>query len=250
MGCPLEIRRSITAGLRPSQHAEKKMVMKSLAQVVRNGVDCFFAITEPNDYIQRHHLQGRFYEEEELAMIERLVPQGSNILDIGSNIGNHTVFFAKHLNAKAIIPFEVNPKAAENLIYNVQLNGLSAVDLSYLGVGLGDKVQVFAMDEVARNSGANRLLKDKPGNFITVRGDDLVDDFDPDFVKMDVEGLEIECIDGLRATLDRSRPALFIEVWNGSKDKLVSLLEERHGYRVVETFRRYKHNINIFFEAA
>src|SRR5687767_12439476 len=47
-----------------------------------------------------------FFEAGLLSKVRSRIPPGSTILDVGANIGNHTVFFASFCDAKNVIAFE------------------------------------------------------------------------------------------------------------------------------------------------
>ena len=51
------------------------------------------------DYITKRLKLGRFYEIEMLTHLQKVIPQGSTIIDAGAFIGNHSLFFAKHCKA-------------------------------------------------------------------------------------------------------------------------------------------------------
>jgi hypothetical protein len=91
------------------------------------------------DTIMGQNAYGYFYEIEELAIIARHFRPGSIMLDVGANIGNHTIYAAKFLGARRIICIEPNPEAIKILRINVDLNQLhEQVDMRYLGLGLSD----------------------------------------------------------------------------------------------------------------
>ena len=56
---------------------------------------------------------------------------------------------------------------------------------------------------------------------------------DPAFVKIDVQGSELDVLDGMRETLDRSKPLLLLECEPKTRDAILSLLEELH-YEAVD----------------
>ena len=120
-----------------------------------------FCGTMWRDPIQRRHRDGQFYEQEELELIAGLVPQGATIVDIGANIGNHTLFFAQMMRAARVIPFEPNPLAFEVLIAHVIANGIAdKVDLRNLGLGLSDApAEGFGMEARQRNLGAASMIE-------------------------------------------------------------------------------------------
>lgn len=218
------------------------------------GQEFVFWIENEADQIQREHRRGRFYEIEELQIIRSHAGSAKVFYDIGSNVGNHLVFMGKILGAELIVPFEANPKAVATLRKNIAANGLDeVVDSRMLGIGLGagDEVrQVFSRH--ANNLGAARLKKYKPeqvgedGFFekVEVRALDSLDLVRaPDFVKIDVEGMELDVLDGMSLCIKRSRPAMFIEVSNQNAETFLSWVE-KNDYRVAETFTRYQSSIN------
>ena len=86
-----------------------------------NGQQVSMFVVNEWDYIQAHHLKGRFYEQEELELIGRHF-KGGVFVDVGANIGNHTIYALKFLGATKVIAFEPNPAAARILKVNLALN--------------------------------------------------------------------------------------------------------------------------------
>ncbi|MGB7322155.1 MAG: FkbM family methyltransferase [Albidovulum sp.] len=165
------------------------------------------------DLIQRTHRQGRFYEQSELWLIRRHFPVGGCFVDIGANVGNHSLFVAMFCAASVVVPVEPNPEANNLLIANVLVNGLGGVfDVNHLGLAFGEHASTGnRMEERDHNLGAARLLP-TGGTIDVVRGDDILRDYAPAFIKVDVEGMELDVLRGLENTLARHRPTLFVEV--------------------------------------
>jgi hypothetical protein len=76
-----------------------------------------------------------------------------------------------------------------------------------------------------------------------VRGDDMLMQRQVDFIKMDVEGMEMLALAGLAETIARWRPPMFIEVENRNAKAFREWLEA-HRYVTVDTYRRYPSNEN------
>lgn len=76
-----------------------------------------------------------------------------------------------------------------------------------------------------------------------VRGDDLLQRRRVDFIKMDVEGMEIRVLHGLAETIARWRPVMFIEVDQGNTNDFEDWVL-RNDYVAVRRFRRYPENEN------
>ncbi|WP_417526082.1 FkbM family methyltransferase [Marinovum sp.] len=203
-----------------------------------------FCVNMKNDPVQRNHRRGQFYEMSELSRLSSVFPEGGVFVDIGANVGNHTLFAALFLGASRVIPFEPNPKAFELLVSNVLVNGLrDIVDLSRLGVGVSDaEAGGFAMQDRDRNLGGARMLEGQ-GELAVHRGDALLEDVTPDFIKIDVEGMELQVLAGLSGVLERARPVMMVEVDNSVEAAFLDWVAAQ-GYAVVSTHQRYRLNKN------
>lgn len=209
-----------------------------------NGRQIAFCLDREHDPIQRHHRKGAFYEARELAHLREVVEPGATIIDIGANIGNHTMFFALELNAARVIPIEPNPVAYRLLISNVVLNRLRRViDLGFLGVGLSDRREDgFGVEDRDRNIGAARMLPGE-GSIETHPGDALFANVAPELIKIDVEGMEMQVLAGLERIIARHKPALFVEV-DLENDMAFHTWLASQGYGAVQRWQRYKSNRN------
>lgn len=186
------------------------------------------------DPVQRNFRLGRFYEGGQLGFLSERLRGGATVLDVGANAGNHTLYFATLGGAARVIPVEPNPRAYRLLILNVLMNGLSdRVDLRHLGVGLSDRQRGgYAMEDRWRNLGAARMLEDQ-GDIEVHRGDELFAGLRPDLIKVDVEGMEIEVLEGLTGIIADARPMLFVEVRHEA-DAQFTDFAARHGYRELQ----------------
>lgn len=209
------------------------------------GRSITFALDRHKDPIQRQNRAGLFYEEPELERIRQIFPQGGTFVDIGANIGNHSIFAAAFLNPAKIIPFEPNPPAYKLLIANVLMNGFQDMfDLRHIGYGVSDtRAGGFAMSERDVNLGAAEMLPDQ-GDIETVTGDEALRDETPDFIKIDVEGMEMRVLTGLAETITRCAPALMVEVHRKNEATFTTWVEAQ-GYEIIDTFQRYQSNKNF-----
>jgi hypothetical protein len=69
-----------------------------------------------------------FYELELLEYAAACGPRGGVFIDVGANIGNHTVYFGKFL-ADFVLAIEPSPIAVRCLLRNIALNGVSIIVL-------------------------------------------------------------------------------------------------------------------------
>jgi FkbM family methyltransferase len=194
-----------------------------------------FAVGNPMDLIHRHFIAGTFFEAEELRYLRTIVPPNATILEVGANVGNHLIYYALFMRAARIVPIEPNPAAVALLIKNLRLNQIRNVDISLLGFGIGAERGRFDLSIAdGGNIGAARLLASEGG---TVEVYPLDEKFDgrADFIKVDVEWMEMEALAGMEAIIARSRPILFIEIMNENIAAFEAWAEARD-YRIIKIF--------------
>lgn len=211
-----------------------------------DGTPIRFFVANPHDVIQSHHSRGEFYEPEELAIIADFFPKGGVYVDIGCNVGNHLVYVCKFLRPMQAIVFEPNPPAIKVLQINIIVNGLErVVDLTYLGVGVSD-VSGHARPVVPDENnlgGAYMQPTEEAGSLRLIAGDEALLQRRVDFIKIDVEGMEIRVLAGLAGTIAKWRPSMFIEVDSNNADEFDAWIR-RFGYVAARTFSRHPHNKN------
>jgi len=193
---------------------------------IQNRPVSFFVTTEL-DTIMGEHSGGLFYEVEELDIISAHVRRGSVMLDVGANVGNHTIYAVTFLGARRVICVEPNPEAAAILRINVERNRLHAhVDL-HLGVALSDRPGTAVVSRtIEMNLGGVTLARQAGGPIRLVAGDELLGGERVDFIKIDVEGMELEVLRGLRRTIETCRPAILAEVDDTTADSFHAFADE------------------------
>ena len=108
----------------------------TVVQVPFDGEELSFRLTGENWELESVHLSGQLYEAKEVERLVRLIPVNGSFLDVGANIGNHSVAVAKLRPDVTVIPIEAEPRAVRILRENIALNGVRKVDTSYLGKAL------------------------------------------------------------------------------------------------------------------
>lgn len=96
----------------------------------------YFFVAHEHEEIQKEHAQRVFYEREELEIIATHF-KGGTFVDIGANVGNHSIFAAKFLGASKVIAFEPSPTAYVIFKCNIALNDLES-RIVHHAVGLSD----------------------------------------------------------------------------------------------------------------
>jgi FkbM family methyltransferase len=144
-----------------------------------------------------------------------------------------------------VVLFEPNPPAIEILKINMALNGLLGIaDFSHLGVGLSDAAGRAHPIVPDRNLGGTRLQPtDESSGLPLIRGDDVLSRRHIDFIKIDVEGMEMQVLSGLFETILKLRPFVFIEVSNTNKNKILDWVKA-NDFKIARTYHRYDSSEN------
>lgn len=181
-----------------------------------------FIIDNPEDVIQKCLRNGLFYELEELEFMKQHIDSDTVILDIGSNVGNHAIYFSKNTQAKKIYVVEPIPRTYKMLLANIALNYCHNINVDFIGVALGDRecvgypCLIYGKDNLGSATISPVPYQDHNDNILdpvnVVIGDTLFQDIDIDFIKMDVERMEMVALAGLTKTIGRCRPKMFIEI--------------------------------------
>mgnify|MGYP000951908318 CR=1 FL=1 len=106
----------------------------------------------------------------------------------------------------------------------------------------------FGMSVPEKNLGAG-TLKAGTGDIEIKTGDALLADQQVDFIKIDVEGMEIDVIEGLRQTIARCKPRIFVEIDRENNNEFCALMAEL-GYVEALEVRKLRFNRNAIFVPA
>lgn len=197
----------------------------------------FYLPNYPEDCISSSIVSGNdYWDKYALKLIDKYLPQNATILDIGANVGSHTIYWALERFANKIYSFEPFKQTFDILSKNIELNNLkSKVVLSDKGLSnqiCKAKVKTFT----PFNVGGTSFAKDKKGDFEFVPLDILKIPEKIDLIKIDVEGHEIETLEGAKETIYKSKPVIVIESFN-KKEKVDEILFSM-GYELVDTIRK------------
>lgn len=164
-------------------------------------------------------------EEPDLEVVQDLVRSGDLVLDVGANIGVYAKSLAGMVGKNGrVIAFEPVPSTYKILSYNVSRLRLGNVETVPRAVS--DRETSFTMEIPAYDTGGENIYcarildgqaESPRARHVTVHSTSLDSYLGADvgrvaFVKCDVEGHELSCVEGASHLLDASRPAWLIEV--------------------------------------
>ena len=172
----------------------------------------------------------------ELRHLDKLIVSGGTAIDVGANEGLYTYVLSKRF--KRVYAFEINSDVAGPITqYNPGNITLFTCGLSSTPRTARFYIPVMANCALAGWGSLDRY--NLPGAETLIEKDVQVRPLDEfgiasvDFVKIDVEGHEMEVLEGAASTIGQSRPIVLIEVKESNLQAVNSWFLERN-------FRHYR----------
>jgi FkbM family methyltransferase len=212
-------------------------------------VDFWWSHVVPYYDANRAFLDYWGHDAGDLRFLWSVLEPGMTFLDVGANQGVYSIVAALRLKGSgAVIAFEPSPREYERLELHFRLNGMAGARAEMLALGAASGRMNFfqvASGDTSR-SGLRAPESGDPVNEIPVqsmtldeyasmRGLDQID-----FIKLDVEGGEMDVLRGASKALLKFRPVLLCEVldaatapWGYPARDIVGMLEGI-GYRWFE----------------
>lgn len=164
-------------------------------------------------------LQGQ-WERNITDRLTEFIKPNMTFFDIGANIGYFSLFVASLLkNTGKVHAFEPINKLAEQIKKSVAVNNFNNITIHQ--VGLGDTEMETSINIRDENMGGSSLFDYKDLNLVTISSIEKISIktidslFTPqtkvDVIKIDVEGYELEALQGARKLLQAQHPVIFME---------------------------------------
>lgn len=178
---------------------------------------------------------------EEMDSFLELTKSRQRLLDIGALHGVFSLAFAAQNPQRRVVSVDASPLATSKLLYNIHKNNMTG-RVTPVECAMSDTPGTLKMYYEWEHAVAAPLSKDAiPVEVEKTTGDILCErlGFEPDLLKIDVEGHEVKVIRGLARTIHRFKPLLFIEIHperiHQEKDQLTDLLTflSQEGYRPI-----------------
>lgn len=208
-------------------------------------------------------------ESNQVEVIRSVVAPGDCAIDVGANIGVYTILLSRLVGHSGTVhAFEPVPQTFRILSFNTRVFGLRNVSLHDCAISRADgtvSMQIpfytdgeehFYLASVAdRSDPTCRKIQVRAGTLDGCRQSmGRVS-----FIKCDVEGHELECVQGAQQLIRRDKPGWYIEVTQNPDDEHSKAYElfkvmERHGYKayILKNIRLKErrfgdHNNDYFF---
>lgn len=151
----------------------------------------------------------------ELDLLAQLLAPGDVVVDVGANFGTHTLAFASMVGPSGrVLSFEPQRIVHQALCGSIALNGLGNVEAYQAGVSAAPgwlRMPDLRYD-IPNNYGGLKLQEHQAGQKVPVVSlDDFLELGRLALIKIDVEGMERQVLEGAAQTLERFAPALYVE---------------------------------------
>lgn len=158
------------------------------------------------------------YGAEEGAVLRRVTPAGGVLFDVGAHVGYFTLLAARTVGPSGlVVAFEPLPVNLTYLRRHVLTNGLENVRVIPWAVGRAGGSRSF---HSRSGTGRGRLGTSERGRKVRVCSLDELRQRGvlprPDVIKMDIEGGEVEALDGASEVLANDRPVLLLSTHGGT----------------------------------
>ena len=171
------------------------------------------------------------YEDREIAELCKYIPPGGLVFDVGANIGLSALEFSRMAGRVGrVIAFEPHPDTAARLRANLDRNGATNVEIVQSAVGAAPGTITFYESADATLSSASVIPRNLVRSFdVPLTTVDLawagVGKPVVAVLKIDVEGGELQVLQGAGELLARDHPAILLEAWGARQlDPIHALL--------------------------
>lgn len=181
----------------------------------------------PNEESTRVPTRFLSWEPETLAWIDDQIAPGSCLWDIGAHIGSFSIYAGAKLAGSGgqVLSFEPSAATFAVLTENIRINALSSTVKAYC-LALSDSTRAGEFHISTAGAAQDKNAFGEPVNLdgrfepaysqamLSFSVDELIAQFKlrpPDFVKLDVDSIELDILRGARQTLAGAR-GLLIEV--------------------------------------
>lgn len=193
-------------------------IWSELPLICARGAGCTFSESTPAKFLREVFV-------EEVYNVPGFIPRsGETVIDVGANYGDSSIWWSKVFGAK-VIAFEPLEDIFRILVENIKMNRANVIPFN-LALGTGKPITGVAEGSMfTKNQGDNtKMLHSK-----------RLDDFrfgKIDLLKIDVEGFEIEVLEGSMSAIERYHPKIILETHTSELKQRCHKILTRIGYEL------------------
>ncbi|MDR7130458.1 FkbM family methyltransferase [Algoriphagus sp. 4150] len=157
-----------------------------------------------------------------IFVLEKFLKKGDTFIDVGANQGEYSLWAARKVGIDGrVVAFEPMQQLFDQLTENIRLNEAFHKSIIPVKLGLSDKKgEVILYSSADSNEGTNTIYNTE--KFSIESGKIQLDTLDEqlksleitnvNFLKIDVEGAELQVLKGALNTLKKHRPIILLEI--------------------------------------
>lgn len=203
----------------------------------------------PDARLQHLRIGGKGFDQELLRIVAKEIHTDSIVWDIGANVGAFAFAAASIAKQGSVLAVEADIWLVQLLRKSANLKANQYLNLEILPVAISQQNGI-AKFLISKNGRAGNSLE-SAGGYTNVTGgtrevitvptltlDTLLDFYPyPTFVKIDVEGAELEVLKGGSQILNEIRPSFYIEVGNECRKNVTQLFQQSN-YQLFDGYRK------------
>ena len=151
----------------------------------------------------------------EAKIFEQICKDGDVVIEVGANIGAHTLYLSKLVGNGYVFAFEPQRLVFQNLCANLALNSISNVYAYQEAISDENGSILIPECDFTKNNNFGGINIENTKNGTTVNKqklDNFLNKIDRlKLLKIDVEGMEILVIKGAKELIDKFRPIIYVE---------------------------------------
>ncbi len=205
-----------------SDHSERERKELSLTyftnpifkKITLDTISFEIKLNPDNGLVDKEIYAKGIWEADLLREIRHHISSKSVCLDIGANIGQHSLYMAKIATSGSVYAFDPIQSLTQQIQESVDKNQMKNVETYNFGLSNKEEIKNIYLNNL--NMG-NTTFKKRIGASSVIKAETKIfDDFwndrsSIDFVKIDVEGYEYYCLQGMRRSLKKYHPKMIIE---------------------------------------
>lgn len=191
------------------------------------------------DPVDRQIILHKYYEHDSVSFLESLIQKNyfSNFLDIGSNSGYYSFYFATKFKNLKIFAFEPNIDAFNKFKKTLIKNSFKNIQVFNFGLSnVNEKVKMItwfkhgiAKTNLTLLDSSHDMTNSKIFEINLKVGDEVIPIHDQMIImKIDVEGHELHVLKGLNNVLIKNKCIILIEIGNEKFDKVNKYLIDKN----------------------
>lgn len=172
----------------------------------------------PTSHVGWHLLHFGCYEPMLRRIIRANLVKGAVAIEIGANIGWHTLLMSEIVGCEGHIhAFEASPAIANEIKYNCMANGIQNCTIHELAIASEPSFMTFKVYAPNSNNAGDGFLQQEENDgdshlaVVEVRSLDSFEIRRCNFLKIDVEGFEPAVLLGAQLTIETCRPVIVFE---------------------------------------